>query len=420
MDVVRSRSRLRAIPKGAVTLAVAIAFAGFGAWGIFSLAHPARAQVTLDRAAAITDVAKRGTLVRSIRTTGTFAPQHITVVSAPADGLVESLPLKAGAHVVDGTVIARLRNADLEADVIDLRSQIVAARAELAGVREDARSNQLDTVSSAQTATAERQQAQTQAHADAVLHNQGLISDVTFDVERIKVRELRDREAVAQSKIGVAQADMEAKIAVAQAKIAQLEAQLSAKTSALEALTARAATDGTVQSVAVDPGQRVAMGGEIARIADERDLKAVLLVPEADAHDVTLGLPVAIDTGSAIARGYVARIDPAAQDGSVAIDVVFDGAAPAGARPALHVDGEIQLERIPNALSIARPAGAADDSEGGLYKVVDGGTRAVRVHVSYGRGSADRIQVRSGIAAGDTVIVSDTSAAQNAGSIQLR
>jgi len=392
----------------------------FGAWGIVSLARPAAAEKVLERASVLTDTAQRGTLVRAIRAAGTFVPEHVAVVAAPADGLVQSVDLKPGAHVVQGSMIAQLQNPELEADLADIRAQIVAAQAELGSVREEVRSNELDTLSSAQTSTAEREQDETQVRSNESLHQRGLISDVAYQIARIKVRELRDQEAVAKSKISVAQADAGARVAVAQAKIDQLSAQLSAKSAELDALAVRSATTGVVQSVAVDPGQRIALGAEIARLADQRDLKAVLLVPEADVHDVTIGLPVAIELGSLASSGHVVRIDPAAQEGSVAVDVGFEGTVPAVARPDLHVDGSIELERIPNAVSIARPTGATDGTDTDLYKITGGGTRAVRVHVRLGRGSDDRVQILSGIAAGDTIIISDTSAAQNAESVLIK
>jgi len=420
MDVVRPRTRTRTLPKGALAAILVAALIGFGAWGIFSLARPTRSERLLDRASVLTDTAQRGTLVRAIRATGTFVPEHIAIVAAPTDGLVQTVDVKPGARVAPGSVIARLQSLDLQADIVDRRTQISAGQAELASLYQQVRSTQLDALSSEQTAAAERQQAEMQARANEALHRLGLIPDVTYDVAKIKVQELRGQERVAQSKIAVARAEGRAQIAVGQAKIEQLEAQLAAKNTELDALTTRAATVGVVQSVAVDPGQRVAAGGELARVADQRDLKVVLLVAEADAHDVTPGLPVSIDTGFGNAHGRVARIDPAAQNGSVAVDVIFDGTAPAGARPDLHVEGAIDLERIPHAVSIARPTGAADDTDVDLYKLTGDGTRAVRVQARLGRGSIDRVHVLSGVAPGDTIIISDTSAAQGAASVLLR
>jgi len=127
-------------------------------------------------------------------------------------------------------------------------------------------------------------------------------------------------------------------------------------------------------------------------------------------HAVAIGMPVSVDTGNGTVMGHVARIAPSAQDGSVAVDVAFTTALPGGARPDLNVDGTIDLQTLRNVLSIARPAGAADNSVVSLYRLDPRSNQARLVLVHLGVGSTDRIQILDGISAGDIVIVSDTSA----------
>jgi HlyD family secretion protein len=93
---------------------------------------------------------------------------------------------------------------------------------------------------------------------------------------------------------------------------------------------------------------------------------------------------------------------------------------PPGDRPDANVDGTIVLAKLPDVLSIARPAGATDDSTIDLFKVVDNGARAVRTRVRLGRGSNERVAVLSGLALGDTVIVSDMSAYTDQTELRLR
>lgn len=207
----------------------------------------------------------------------------------------------------------------------------------------------------------------------------------------------------------VAQADGQAKVAAAQAQVDEARTQLAAAQANADALTVRASTSGIVQDVNVDPGTSLAPRAEIARIADTRHLKAVLQVAETDVHAVVPGMRAGIDGGDGSVAGRVSRIAPAAQNGTVAVDVVFEGALPGGSRPDASVTGTIVLARLPNAVSIARPAGAADGSTIDLFKVTRGGDGAVRVRVRLGQGSSDRVQVLSGLSPGDTVIVSDTS-----------
>ncbi len=63
-----------------------------------------------------------------------------------------------------------------------------------------------------------------------------------------------------------------------------------------------------------------------------------------------------IDTRLGIVKGHVTRIDPAAADGTVGVDVTLDEALPAGARPDQSVDGVIELQRLENVLFVESPA----------------------------------------------------------------
>jgi hypothetical protein len=151
-------------------------------------------------------------------------------------------------------------------------------------------------------------------------------------------------------------------------------------------------------------------GTELARIADDRDLKAVLQVAESDMRGVVpgLGARVVASDGTSIAA-HVARIAPAAANGTVAVDVALDKIPP-GARADQSVDGTIVIARMPNVLSVARPVAASSDGLLELYRLDRDGTRAQRTEVRLGSGSDDRARVLSGLAAGDRIIVSDTSA----------
>ena len=120
-----------------------------------------------------------------------------------------------------------------------------------------------------------------------------------------------------------------------------------------------------------------------------------------------IGQKAEIDTGNGIIPGYVIRIDPAAQNGTVTVDVKLDGALPKGARPDLNVDGVIRLERLQSVLSVGRPVQGQEESTVRLFKLIDGGKTAQRVTVKLGRSSVSVIEVLGGLQEGDQVILSD-------------
>jgi HlyD family secretion protein len=161
--------------------------------------------------------------------------------------------------------------------------------------------------------------------------------------------------------------------------------------------------------VAVEEGQQVAAGSNLARVARPGDLMAELRIAETQAKDIVIGQAAHIDTRNGIVEGKVLRIDPAVQNGTVQVDVELVGDLPAGARPDLSVDGTIELERLVDALYVGRPAFGQADSEVRLFKL-DANDVATRVPVQFGRSSVNQIEIRSGLNVGDRIILSDTSA----------
>ena len=418
MDVARPRRtsppRFIVATVGAAVLVIAAAI------GLISLSRQSETGQAVDRSTVVTDVARAGVLQRSISASGTLASENIRVVAAAQGGVVENVFVKPGAEVQTGTPIAQLSNPDLEADVVSARSAVDVARAQLVSAQQQAKASALSSRSSFVAARAQSQEDDTNLQSLRYLHSNGYIADQTVRIAGIKADQSSSQLGVARQQIDVDAAEQEAKIAQARSQLDQAQAQLQAKQDEVAALVVRARTPGVVQSVAVDPGARVEAGAELARVADQRDLKAVLQVAEGQVHSVTIGMPVRIDTGNGTVSGRVGRIAPAAQNGSVAVDVMFRDGLPPGARPDLNVDGTIDLETLRNVVSIARPAGASDDTTINLYRLDHASNVAHLVVVRLGHGSTDRVAVISGLQAGDNVIVSDTSAYGGAPTLHLR
>jgi HlyD family secretion protein len=202
---------------------------------------------------------------------------------------------------------------------------------------------------------------------------------------------------------------LETRLAVQRADVDSKRAVASLRRRDIAALNVRAAMTGVVQQVAVDEGQRVTRGANLARVANPSRLKVELRIAETQTKELRVGLPASIDTHNGVVAGHVSRIDPAAQNGTVTVDIALDQPVPAGARPDMTVDGVIELERIDNAIFVGRPA--IDQRQGSIsvFKV-QADSRALRTAVQIGRVSANTIEIRAGLRPGDGVILSDTSA----------
>lgn len=387
---------------------------------IVMLVRPGSAGFSVDRSTLVVDTARRGTFTISVAAAGVLAAENVHVVDAVEPGVVQSLEVKPGSVVAAGDVIARMADPETQAALVQASSALHVAQAQLRSAKAQSQASALAQKSAVATAQAQMQVDATNFGTLQELHRSGYVADSTYEIAMIKRKESQREAEISQSQIGVDAADQQARIAAAQAQVDNAQALLNAKLEEASALVVRASSQGIVQSIAVDPGARLDAGTEIASIADTTTLKAVLQVPETQVHDLFIGMTCDVDTGNGTVAGRIERIAPTASNGSVAVDVALGRNLPAGARPSLNVNATVVVARIADTVSILRPAGASDNSTVELYRIAPGGVRADLVSVHLGRGSLDRVAVLSGLNAGDTAIVSDTSGYAGRPSLTLR
>jgi hypothetical protein len=177
----------------------------------------------------------------------------------------------------------------------------------------------------------------------------------------------------------------------------------------VDAMIVRAGAKGVLTELPLQVGQWANSGIELAKVVQPGRLKAVLRIPETEARDLSLGQSAIIDTRNGLVNGKVARMDPSSTNGTVTIDVALPDNLPKGARPDLSVDGTIEVERLGEVVHVGRPAFGQANSSVSLFKLVEGGSAAVRVKVDLGRISVNAVEILRGLTPGDVVILSDMS-----------
>jgi HlyD family secretion protein len=418
MDIKRpAKSKLKKRIRTAILIVVGLVAVG----GItFGLSRLKPAAPTLDRSTAVIDTVKRGPFVREVRGIGTLVPQDVRWVPAPSEGRVEKIPVQAGVVVGYDTIIVELSNPKMEQEAMDADFQVKAAEADKESLRTRLESDSMTQQSAIASINAEYSQAKLQLDTDEVLSKQGLVPDLLLKISRMHVQDLANRLKVEQQRVAVNSKSIKAQINAQESRISQLRALATLKKNQAAGLKVRAGTSGVLQEVAVQVGQQLTLGSNIARVADPASLKAELKVAETQIKDVRLGQPVAVDTRNGIIHGEVMRIDPAAREGTFIVDVALTGPLPASARPDLSVDGTIELEHLSDVLHVGRPAFGQGQDTVGLFRLSPDGQEAERVQVKLGRNSVSTIEIVSGLKEGDQVIISDTSAMDSYNRIRVR
>lgn len=364
---------------------------------------------TVDANAAWTGKVVRGPLVREVKGSGTLVPEDIRWITATTQGRVERIVLQAGSRVTPDSVILELSNPDLRQAVTAAELQWRSAEAALLNRKAQLSTERLQLETAVANAQSDVEQQELQYAADLELNKQGLFAALQLKQSEARVQRAKNALALEQKRLAMNRESEVSQIAPQEADVTRLRNAYDLQSRNLSDLRVRAGMHGVLQVVPVEVGQQVGGGTNIARVADPSRLKAEIRVSETQTRDVRVGQSAVVDTRNGIVKGVVARIDPAAQNGTVGVDVTLQGELPAGARPDLSVDGTIELERLDNVLKVQRPSFSQDNATISLYRVGADGM-AVRTRVTLGRSSVAEVEVTEGLNEGDEVVLSDMSA----------
>ncbi len=379
------------------------------------LARLKPAAPTVERATVWPDKVRRGSMIVDVRGLGTLVPldEARRWVPAATQARVEKIVLRPGAVVTPETVVLELSEPQLQ-------QQLRGAEADYKSLEARLQTERLNQRAAAATVAADYQTAKLEQEVNTDLAKDGLVSNLILKQSTVRAESLGERYKIEQQRVQVVEQNINAQLQAQQARIDQLRSMYALRQSQVDQLRVRAGMHGVLEQVPVEVGQQVSPGMNLARVADPTRLKAELRIAETQARDVAIGQLAKIDTRNGIIPGKVVRIDPAAQQGTVTIDVALEGELPRGARPDLSVDGTIEITRLDSVLVMGRPAFGQENTSVGIFKVDSATGDANRVTVQLGRAAVNTIEVKSGLSEGDEVILSDMSAWDQFDRIRLR
>ena len=392
---------------------------------VFGMRRLKPAAPPADLAVLFPDTVKRGPMLRLVRGLGTLVVEHPLWISAQSDGRVEKINLLPGSKVRRDDVLIVLSNPDMALAAADLEWQVKAAEANYTDLKVRLETGQLAQKAATQQVGADYEQSELTSDRDQQLTKLGLKSDLDTKLSVAKAKDLKARLALSKQQLDISGQSIDAQLASQKVQIEKLKAAYELKRQQVQQLEIRAGVDGVLQqlgtaTVVLEVGQRVAPGAILAKVTQPSSLKATLKIPETQAKDVTIGQVASIDTRNGIIPGHVTRVDPAATNGTVDVDVRLEGELPQGARPDLSVDGTIELERLADVLNVGRPVIGQTGQKISLFKIDEDGKGATRVPVTLGRSSVNTIEIVDGLRVGDKVILSDMSSYDSTNRISFK
>jgi HlyD family secretion protein len=416
MDIPRSGQAQKRRVRRTILIVAAIAVISLVTFGLARL-EPAAPSVSKET--VWIDTVKRGPMLRQVRGPGTLVPEEVRWISSPVEARVERIPALPGVTVTADTVLLEMSDPEISQAAVEAESQLKAAQADYDDLKAQLESQILNQQSQVNIIESQSEQANLQEKADETLAKDGLIPELDLKLSRLRASQLTKQARIERERYLQSKQSGAAQLAAQRARVEQMRAMHQLRLRQLESLKVRAGIPGVLQELPVQVGQSVTPGTVLARVARPERLKAELRIPETQAKDVLVGQAASIDTRNGIIPGHVMRVAPSSVDGTVIVDVAFDGPLPNGARPNLSVDGTIEIERLANVLYVGRPSIGQANSKIELFKVGEDGKEARRVPVELGRTSVNTVEIVSGLQAGDKVILSDTAAQDGYDKIRL-
>jgi HlyD family secretion protein len=362
------------------------------------------------------DDVSRGPFVRDIQAEGRVVAAFSPTLFAPAAGAV-TLQVHAGDSVKKGQVLATIASPELAAKLAQeqaaadtLQTDTLRAKVEASqerGALQGARENAAIDVKAAETDLA-RQQKAFDAGAAA-----GMQVDHARDaLEKARIA-LSHAEANLHSKDDALKFDVQSKEqahARQQLLVDDLKRQVAE-------LAVRSPVDGQVGQLFVAERASIAKDAQLLTVIDLSQLEVEMQVAESFARDLAVNMPGEI-TGSGQAwKGRVSRISPEVVQNQVAARLRFDGSMPSQLRQNQRLSVRVLLDQRPDVLSVR--AGSFIDESGGQYAYVVRDGVAVKTPVRLGARSVDRVEILSGLKAGDRVVVSGAENFHAAASVGL-
>jgi RND family efflux transporter MFP subunit len=346
------------------------------------------------RAAAVVDVT-RGTLASSLTIAGQFQPYQQVDLHAKVSGYIRWIKVDIGDKVHLGEVLATL-------EVPELQDQLQGAQADVRHTQSEITRAQSEVVSAQSTYAALH--AEYTRLAEASKEKPGLIAEQELDDARAK-----DQQAAAQ--IGVAKASLDAM--QQQLGVSNATSHRFQTLSNYEQIVAP--FTGVVTMRYADTGSLIQAGQDsntqtlpVVQVAQSDLLRLRMPVPESDVPYINIGGEVQVKVSSTgkVFTGKIVRFTRALDTNTRTMltevdvpnpDLILD--------PGMYAETTIQLQQKNDALILPSQA-VVQNGDQAYVLVVNASNHIERRNVTLGIQTANRVEITTGVQAGEKVVAS--------------
>ena len=359
---------------------------------------------------------ERGDFVRDIAAEGRIVAAVSPTLYAPAAGIVQ-LRAQAGDRVEQDAVIAVIDSPELSNRLAQEQSQLAALEIDFQRARLQARRQQMTVQEAVDRAEVDRKTAVREVERSRKAYEQGAYSELQV---------LRNEDALEKAEFALSRAKEDLlmepeqiRFDVESKKLARDRQQLLVGDLARQVgqLSLKAPVAGQIGQLLIAERASVARDTPLLTVVDLSRLELEIKVPESFARDLATGMPAQISGGGKQWPGELSAVSPEVVAGQVSARVRFSGAPPEGLRQNQRLSARVLLDERRDVLTVQR--GPFLDSGAGRVAYVIRGDIAERTPIEVGATSLNRVEILSGLVAGDRIVISGTDDFKSAAQVVL-
>ena len=341
-----------------------------------------------------------------VRLSGQVVPIQVVQLSPEEGGIVTERVAEEGAMVKKGDVIIRLRNSNLDLQILNAEAELAEKQNLLrntqVAMQQDRLNNQLE---QAQLAMDTERKLRSYRQQER-LYNEKLVSRETY-------LQAEEDYQLAQRKQGLISQRLLQDSIYRSVQMDQMEDNLANMRNNVvlvrerkNKLEVRATIDGELGLLDVELGQSVAAGQKIGQINDLSDYKIEAQVDEHYIDRVKTGLMASFARSEETYTMALRKVYPEVRQGKFRVDFVFHGQRPENIRSGQTYYLNLELGQPEEAVLI--PRGTFFQTTGGswIYVLSADGHTAYRRSIRIGRQNPQYYEVLEGLEAGERVITS--------------
>lgn len=356
-----------------------------------------------------TATAEIGPVENSLDATGEVIPAYEQIYTSPIRASIRRILLTPGTSVKAGQPIMDLDKSLTEIELEKLNDQLALKRNGIDQLRMKLNKSLYDAEVNDQIKLLNINRLRADLEGAKRLQKVGGSTgeDVTRAENALRVAELEKKQL--ENDLSYNRQSMSASLRETTLQAQIEEKNLKELTHKLKQADIIADRPGVLTWVNENIGSAVNEGEMLAKLADLASFRVGGSCSDVYADQVKVGLPVIVKVNETNLRGLITQVKPAVKNGIVQFVIQLDNSHHASLRPNMKVEVFVITDRVAKAVRVANGPAFKGKRKQYVYVLPKGSQVAHRREVSLGLSNFDFVEIKSGLQAGEQVILTDLS-----------